>query len=238
VSPEYDTGLSHALLRLAGAGEIGEVLRIHVPRRIVAFGRQDTVSRGYPEAVAAARREGFAPIERLAGGRAAVFTEQTLAFAWAVPTSEPRSGVTERFARIASIMASAFRALGVDARIGRVPGEYCPGDHSVNSRNAVKLMGVGQRVVGGAAHVGGVVVVDGSDLIRQALVPVYRALGLAWDPATAGDLASEAPGVTLGRVRAAILDEFAREADLVPWRPDRRVRSLARELAVAHLPLR
>jgi hypothetical protein len=67
---------------------------------------------------------------------------------------------------------------------------------------------------------------------------VYQALGLAWDPTTAGDLASEAPGVNLERARAAILDEFAVDATLVPWRPDERVRSLAESLAVTHLPLR
>ena len=31
-------------------------------------------------------------------------------------------------------IASALRGLGVDAHVGAVPGEYCPGDHSVNAR--------------------------------------------------------------------------------------------------------
>ena len=38
-------------------------------------------------------------------------------------------------------------------------------------------MGVGQRLVRGAAHVGGVVVVDQGDRIRDVLLPVYDALG-------------------------------------------------------------
>ncbi|MFO7548272.1 MAG: hypothetical protein R6X29_05295, partial [Acidimicrobiia bacterium] len=97
--------------------------------------------------------------------------------------------------------------------------------------------GVGQRLVRGAAHVGGVVVVDGSGHIREVLEPVYRALGLDWNPATVGDLASEAPGVDLEVVRTAILTEFARHAELVPWRPGDRELSLAAALAAGHLPV-
>jgi len=37
-------------------------------------------------------------------------------------------------------MAAAFRRLGVDARVGEVSGEYCPGAHSVNARGATKLI--------------------------------------------------------------------------------------------------
>src|SRR5207244_3727585 len=80
------------------------------------------------------------------------------------------------------------------ARGGEGPGEYCPGEHSVNARGQVKVMGVGQRLVATAAHVGGVIVVSGAERIRQVLVPVYEALGLTWDPSTVGALADEVPG--------------------------------------------
>jgi octanoyl-[GcvH]:protein N-octanoyltransferase len=112
-------------------------------------------------------------------------------------------------------MAEAFRSLGVDARVGEVPGEYCPGEFSVNARGATKLMGVGQRVVLRAAHVGGVVVVNGSARVRDVLIPVYRALGLAWDPSTAGSLEDEVPGVRWGDARRAIVERFAARFDLV-----------------------
>lgn len=215
--PGLDTGLSHAIVLAAGRGEIGESLRLHTPADIVAFGRQDVVAPGFPEAVAAARRAGFTPVERLAGGRAAVFTPGTLAFAWAIPATDPRAGIEDRFAALAGIMATAFRSLGVDARVGEVPGEYCPGRHSVNARGRVKLMGVGQRLVRGAAHVGGVVVVEEAGRVRNVLVPVYRALGIEWDPSTVGDLAGEAPGVTVDDAAGAILAAFAERADLTPW---------------------
>src|SRR3970282_1800772 len=114
---------------------------------------------GWGAAVSRPRDFGFEPVLRLAGGRAAVYHEATLAVAWAIPDPAPRERIRERFDEIAAIARDALRALGVDARVGLVPGEYCPGAHSVNARGERKLVGVGQRVIRGAAHVGAVVVV-------------------------------------------------------------------------------
>jgi lipoate-protein ligase A len=174
----------------------------------VAFGPKDRVSPGYREAIEAAASQGFGTVQRLAGGRAAVFHEGTIAFSWAIADPSPREGIRRRFEELAALMTDAFRSLGVDARVGEVPGEYCPGEHSVNARGATKLMGVGQRIVAGAAHVGGVVVVSGSDRVRDVLLPVYRALDLPWDPATAGSLEDEVPGVTWDDAERAIVDQF------------------------------
>lgn len=183
---------------------------------MVAFGPADLVAPGYPAAVAACRAGGFAPIARLAGGRAAIFHERTLGFAWAIPDPAPIDGIHARFRAIAEIVAAAFQRLGVDARIGEVPGEYCPGAYSVNAGGRVKLMGAGQRITGGAAHVGGVIVVGDSRRIRDVLVPVYAALGLDWDPATTGSLEDEVGPVDLDAVAGVVLDEFARRHDLMP----------------------
>jgi lipoate-protein ligase A len=158
-----------------------------------------------------------------------VFHEGTLAFSWAIPDQAPREGIRARFEELAGIMVEAFQGLGVDARIGEVPGEYCAGEHSVNARGRVKLMGVGQRVVAGAAHVGGVVVVDRADRIRDVLIPVYRALDLEWDPATVGALADEVPGVTWRAVEAAIIGAFGDRFDLQEARLDPETLSVARE---------
>jgi lipoate-protein ligase A len=107
------------------------------------------------------------------------------------------------------VVAAALRRLGVDARIGAVPGEYCPGDHSVNARGQTKLMGVGQRIVRGAAHVGGVIVLADSARVREVLLPVYEALGFAWDPASVGSLADEIGAVSRKTVCEALLAELA-----------------------------
>ena len=84
-------------------------------------------------------------------------------------------------------------------------GEYCPGEFSVNARGAVKLMGVGQRVLKRAAHVGGVVIVRDAARVAAALEPVYAALDLPFDEKRTGAVADEVPGVTADAVADALL---------------------------------
>jgi len=230
----YDTGVSRALLHAAARGEAREALRLHVPPEVVAFSVLDRARPGFREAVSAARADGWGAILRLAGGRAAVFHRETIAFAWCVPDPEPRGSIALRFDWTAGVIARALESLGVDARVGAVPGEYCPGDHSVNARGARKLMGVGQRLVKGAAHVGGVIVVCDSTRVREALVPVYAAMGVDWDPATVGAVADEVPGVTREDVLAALQRELEREAELIPERLDARWLAEAEKLASEH----
>lgn len=209
-----DTAVSHAILLRVSDGLEPETLRLHRPGDLVAFGPKDRLAPGFGRAIEAARTAGFGTVQRLAGGRAAVFTTQSIAFSWAVPDPDPRKGIRARFEELAALMAGAFRDLGIDARVGEVPGEYCPGEHSVNARGRAKLMGVGQRLVQRAAHVGGVVIVDGAARVRDVLVPVYRALHLTWDPATVGSLAGERPGITWDQAARSILARFARAYEL------------------------
>jgi octanoyl-[GcvH]:protein N-octanoyltransferase len=150
--PEADTAVSHATLRRVSEGLEPETLRLHRPADVVAFGPRDRVAPGFGRAVAAAREHGFASIERLAGGRAAVFHQGTIAFSWAIPDPSAREGIRRRFDEIAGIIVEALRSLGIDARVGEVPGEYCPGEHSINARERTKLVGVGQRIIKDAAH--------------------------------------------------------------------------------------
>lgn len=232
--PALETGVSQAVLEAVGAHRLGETLRLHRTDRVVAFGRQDRAAANYPQAVAAAQAQGFAAVERLAGGRAAVFHEGTLAFAWAIPSEDPRAGVQQRFADIAGIVAEALTSLGVDARVGEVPGEYCPGSYSVNAAGRRKLMGTGQRLIRRAAHVGGVVVVSGGRLVAQVLIPVYRELGVSFDPGTCGDVAAEVPGVTLDQVEEGMLAAFARRYTLVEGDLEPQVVERGRELAATH----
>ena len=203
-----DTAVSRALLRRVARGEEPETLRVYTPADVVAFGPQDTRAARYAEATAAARAAGFEAIERLAGGRAAVFHGGTIAFSWTMADTVPREDVMARFDEVADIMMRALRRLGIDARVGEVPGEYCPGQHSVNARGERKLMGVGQRLIRGAAHVGGVVVVSGGERIRDVLLPVYDALEVPWLPETVGSVEEELGGAECEGVAQAILAEF------------------------------
>lgn len=233
--PAFGTAVSDAILRRVAAGELPATLRLHRPARELAFAKQDRVADGFAGAVRAARDAGFEPVVRLAGGRAAVFHEGTLAIAWASPHQRTVAGTQERFARTAGIVEGSLRRLGVDARIGAVPGEYCPGAWSINARGAKKLAGIGQRLITGGAHAGAVVVVTGSREVRDALVPVYAALGLEWDPDTTGAIEDEVPGTGLAETEEAILAELGTRFELLEDEIDADTLALAAELEADHV---
>jgi octanoyl-[GcvH]:protein N-octanoyltransferase len=219
--PELTTAVSQTILRRVAAGELPATIRIHRPGREVAFGRQDVASPGYEAAAEAARAAGFAAVERLAGGRAAVFHEGTIAIARAYADPQPPKRTYARFEEMADVIAAAVRHLGVDARVGEVPGEYCPGAYSVNARGASKLAGIGQRMIRGGAHMGGVIVATGGEEIARVLVPVYQALELDWDPATSGSVAEElGRDVDAAELEEALIAELAKRYELVPTELD------------------
>ncbi len=232
--PSFGTAVSHALLVRVSHGELPATFRLHAAQPVLSFGKQDALHSGFGDAVEVARDAGFTPVMRLAGGRAAVFHEGTLAFAHATPEDMPREGTRERFEATGELLVSAFRRLGVDARIGEVPGEYCPGAWSVIAGGRIKLAGVGQRLISGAAHVGGVVVATDTERLRDVLVPVYEALGLEWDPATAGSVEDEAPGVTVEAVGDAMVAELRERYDVADEPLDAETLALARRLEPKH----
>jgi lipoate-protein ligase A len=236
--PAYGTGVSEAILAGVAAGELPATFRLHRPARELAFSKQDRAAAGFPAAVEAARAAGFEPVVRLAGGRAAAFHEGTLAFAWATPAERPVEGTHQRFELIANIVADALRTVGVDARIGEVPGEYCPGAWSVNARGERKLVGIGQRLITGGAHAGGVVVVTDSRLLRETLEPVYAALAMDWSPQTTGSVEDEVAGVTLERVEDALIRALGERFSLVEAELDERTLERGAELEAAHEALR
>jgi octanoyl-[GcvH]:protein N-octanoyltransferase len=206
--PAYDTAVSHAILERVASRELPETFRLARPGAMVAFGKQDVNSPGYTDAVTAAYAGGFEAVQRLAGGRAAVFHENTIAFAWAGRAQDTWSGTHDRFRTIAGIVERALQRLGVDARTGEIPREYCPGEYSINARGETKLVGIGQRLIKGAWHIGGVIVVAEAERVRDILIPVYEALKLDWDPATAGAVADEVPGIGWEDVAQTLLEEL------------------------------
>jgi octanoyl-[GcvH]:protein N-octanoyltransferase len=230
--PARDVAVSRAILERVARRELPDTVRLARPGAMVAFGKQDVSSPWFVEAVEAARARGFDAVKRLAGGRAAVFHDQTVAFAWARATNDPWPGTHDRFREASGAFERALRALGVDARVGEIPGEYCPGEYSVNAGGRTKLVGIGQRIIKGASHIGGVIVVDGADRIRDVLVPVYDALGLDWDPVTTGSVVDEIGPVAFEDVVAAIRAELPplHEAAL-----DEPTLSLAEQLEPEHL---
>jgi lipoate-protein ligase A len=234
--PVYDTAVSHALLRRVAKHELPESMRLYEPDDVALFSLLDARRPGFPAALLAAREQGCGAALRLAGGHAALFHRRCLAFSWAIPDEEARHGIRRRFEQLSGWVAGALRRLGVDARVGEVPGEYCPGEYSVNAGGRIKLMGVGQRVIRGAAHVGGVIVVEDSDRIREVLVPVYRALELEWNSTSAGAVSDVVAGVTPNAVRGALLEELLASRTPISSRFDSATLTLADELVAWHEP--
>lgn len=225
--PEMGPSLSRILLSQVAAGERPATVRLSRPGRVVAYGRRDTKSPGYGEAVKAAAKLGFPGMERLTGGRAAAYTEGALSLTLTIPDDNPAERTNRRFEEAAGIARAAFEQLGIDAQVGAVPGEYCPGDFSVNAGGRTKLVGIGQRMIKGAAHVGFVIVVRDSALVREVLAPVYSSLELDWNPGTLGALEDEVPGITLDQAEAALLDELGQDRALTPSKLDTRTLDLA-----------
>jgi len=208
--------LDRALLSRVDDGTAASTLRIFRPGRAVAFGPQDRLAPGYPCALRGAEHAGFAVVERLVGGRAAVYHEGTIAISLTLRDTDARQHIRDHFETCAWLIADALRALGIDARVGPVPGEYCPGAFSVNAGGRTKVAGLAQRVARHATHVGGVVVVSGATTIRDVLDPVYAALGLSWDPSTVGSVAEERPGIDYDTVVQSLLQSFAKAYALQP----------------------
>lgn len=232
--PAAGPALARILLEQVAEGRRGPTLRIARTGRAVAFGRRDTVSPGYPEAATIAEEMGYPGIERLSGGRATAYVGETLVLGITLPDREPARRTGQRFDWTAGRIVVALQRLGFDASVGRIPGEYCPGDHSINLGAEVKVAGLGQRMISGAAHVGVVLTVSGAEELREVLKPVYVTLGIEWDPETAGSLEGRSQGGSgpgLEAVEAALTSAFGVEGSLVETELDPKTLSEARKAA-------
>ena len=232
--PALDVALGHALLERAARGESPALARLYRPAATVAFGRLDALRPGYAAAVGAARARDFAPVLRQPGGHAAAYDHGALCLDVVRPEPDALPALQARFSEAAELIAGALRSVGVDARVGEVPGEYCPGSSSVNAGGRIKLAGIAQRVVRGGSLLGAVVVVQGTARIRPVLEDVYARLELDWDPSTAGSAEDVAPGLGVDDVERALLEALGardplRDADL-----DAGALARARELVARH----
>jgi octanoyl-[GcvH]:protein N-octanoyltransferase len=206
--PALEVALAATLLSAVAAGRRGPLLRVYRPPATVAFGRRDAFLPGFAAAARAARAHGFTPVLRAQGGRAAAYDERCIVLDEIVPSADSMAGIQDRFAHDADRHAQTLRVLGVDARVGEVPGEYCPGPYTVNARGERKLLGSAQRIVRGGWLLSTVVVVDGAAHLRAVLDDAYVALGLAWDAETVGAIADEVPGASIDEIEAALLASY------------------------------
>lgn len=216
---DLDYGIT--LLQAARDGVLtAPLVRLYRPVPTVAFGQRDTRLPGFERARQACRDHGFAPVVRRAGGRAAAYHPGSLVVDHVQRDVQAMQGFRERFTGFGALFAEVFRALGVPAAVGEVPGEYCAGEFSVHAtlppgpdgrqRVPVKLVGTAQRVVKGAWLFSSSLVVEDPAPVRDVLVDVYAALGLDWDPATAGAASDATPGVTVDAVAAGLREAYGR----------------------------
>ncbi len=208
--PLLDIALGPALLARVAADGGPERLRLYRPEPTLAFSGRDCASPGIGAAVVAARLAGFAPARRGPGGRAAAYHRGALCLDHVAADPLGPSDIRSRFTDFGRVLVGALRSVGVDARLGPVPGEYCPGEFSINDGRGHKLVGTAQRLVRGGWLFGTVILVTAAEPVRSVLVAVYRALGLDWDPATVGAVQDSVPGVSVADVRRAVLAAYAR----------------------------
>jgi len=215
-----DLDLALELLQRVKTGALGPMLRLYRPAPTVAFGQRDTHLPGFDAAAQACRELGFEPLVRKAGGRAAAYHEGTLVIDHLEPHADAIAGAKGRFSFFGELLAKALRDAGVDAAVGELPGEYCPGEFSVHGQDQrvpqhrIKLIGTAQRVVSGGWLFSSVIIVENSAPIRAVLEASYAALGLDWDPATAGAADDLVPGIGVEAVEAAVLGAYDRYASL------------------------
>lgn len=214
--PAMGPALSRVLLDQVAQGKRGTTARVARTGRAIAFGRRDCVSPGYAAARQAARGMGYPGIERLSGGRATAYGEGVVVLTLTVPDPTPARATAERFELASEITRDALAKLGVDARIGEIPREYCPGEFSVNASGRSKLAGIGQRMVKGAAHVGVVVTASGGEHLRPVLESVYTALGLPLDTSTIGSVEAEGGRFDPEDLLDSLVHQLGRRAKLIP----------------------
>jgi octanoyl-[GcvH]:protein N-octanoyltransferase len=227
-----ELAVGHALVRRVSDGQVMEALRVYRPAApVVVFGRRDTRLPGFAAAVRAARAAGFEPLVRAVGGRPVAYTTEAVVVDHVKHERLAPEGMETRFKEFGVRYADVLQTLGIGARVGSVPGEYCPGAHSVNARGVVKLVGTGQRVVRNGWLFSALIVVGDDARLRPLLSEVYGELELPFDPASVGSLATEVPGLTVDTVERKVLDAYGATN---PQPLDDATLALAAELVADH----
>jgi octanoyl-[GcvH]:protein N-octanoyltransferase len=232
--PALDAAVTHALLRQVGAGERGPVARVFRPGPTMAFGRLDALTPGYEAARAAARDHGYTPLLRLGGGHAAGYDEGSVLVEVIRPVATIAEGVRERFEELTEVLVQTLAFLGITARVGALPGEYCSGEHSVNAAG-VKLAGTAQRTIKGASLVTAMLIAEGGDGLRAALTDVYAALGLEWRPSTAAAADDIVRAVTAADAERVLVATLAARERLTAGTLGPGALALAEGLRAGHL---
>jgi octanoyl-[GcvH]:protein N-octanoyltransferase len=182
------------------------ILRFRRPRPTAAFSPQDTTHPDYELVKQRAKARGFAPIERGTGGRLTLFDENALGITIIAPHAAPHAHMIKRYEVLSGAIALGLQKLGIDARVGELANEYCPGKYSVNAEGRIKLVGVAQRMNQRCLQMGAIVAVNRSEEACAGIAEAYRGMGLNFDSQTYGGITDLNPSITFADVRSALSD--------------------------------
>ncbi|MEU0885036.1 hypothetical protein ABZ345_41130 [Lentzea sp. NPDC005914] len=205
-----------ALLLRAPETTWSELVHIYVPHApTVAFSGRDLRSPGIAAATEIARAAGFETVVRSPGGRMVAYDSGAVVIDHLDRTTGIRHAGSATFAANAESHVKVLRGLGdIDARVGEVDGEYCPGEYSVNVAGTVKVIGSAQRVTATGSLFSTVVQVVISDRVRAVITDVSEALGYDLRQSSVAGLADYGPALTAGQVAAAFEADYRSRLDL------------------------
>ncbi len=198
-----------ALLRAEPRG-LAEIVHVYTARnRTVAFSARDLRSPGIAAATRIARAAGFACVVRSPGGRMVAYDSGAVVIDHITHFARHGRTSAASFAENAANHVRVLRSLGdIDARVGEVEGEYCPGEFSINVAGVAKVLGSAQRVVAAAALFSTVVQVEMSERVRQVLVAVSAALDYPLRDTSIAGLTDFAAGLTASEVADAFRADY------------------------------
>ncbi len=199
-----------ALLLRAPHATWSQLVHIYVPQGpTVAFSGRDLRSPGIAAATEVARAAGFEPVVRSPGGRVVAYDGGAVVIDHLDRTTDIRHAGSATFAANAESHVRVLRDLGdVDARVGEVDGEYCPGEFSINVGGVAKVVGSAQRVTATGSLFSTVVQVVVSDRVRAVLTAVSDALGYDLRRSSIAGLADYVPGLTADEVATAFAADY------------------------------
>jgi octanoyl-[GcvH]:protein N-octanoyltransferase len=206
-SASGDHAASRSLLDRVAAGQAESAVRIWAPVPALALSRLDELRAGAGAATAAATRAGVQTVRRVSGGHAVVLGSGSFCAGFAEPAAS-FEGTQQRYERLSAALIAAFADVGVEAEHGALTGEWCPGTWSIRAER-VKLAGLAQRAIKGAAWVEAVVDLAPDAAARSLLIEVYAALELPLEQSTLGSV-SEVRGQPVGfdELAAAVLERL------------------------------
>jgi octanoyl-[GcvH]:protein N-octanoyltransferase len=185
------------------------LVRLRRPSPTAAFSPQDTTHPDFEQIKDMARAQGFEPVERGTGGRLTMFDEHALAITIIWPHAEPHAFTLRRYEVFSALLSGALAELGLDARVGELNNEYCPGKYSINAEGRVKLVGIAQRMNRHCVQMGAIISVDRSEKACAAIAEAYQMMGLPFDPSTYGAITELVPSLTYDQVNQVIRKKVA-----------------------------